>query len=175
MNACRNWHDRLLDYTLAGLPFARVAEIQEHLQGCASCAAAVNELKQRQQQLETGLAQLVHAAEPSPAFRARLLAAVDEVAQPAVWRPAWKGVVLAVALLALAALFLPGLADRWQAATDVAGAAALSRWRSPTASLLRSPADALLQEPPRLGEFYFPLDSAVVGASEDNGGNNDER
>jgi anti-sigma factor RsiW len=175
MNACRHWRDRLLDYTLGGLPSARVAEIQDHLQGCASCAAAVDELKQKQQQVEAGLAQLIRAAEPSPAFHARVLAAVEEAPQAAGWSPAWKGVVPAVALMALAAIFLPGLADRWQTATDAASAAALSRWRSPTASLLRSPADALLRESPRLGEFYYPLDSAVAGTGEENGGNDDER
>lgn len=175
MKTCRHWHDRLLDYTLGGLPSVRVAEIQEHVQGCASCAAAVDEMKQRQQRLDAGVTRLVRRAEPSPAFRARVLAGVEAQPEAALWELAWKGVLPAVVLVVLAAVFLPGLANRWEATTDATSAAALSRWRSPTASLLRSPADALLRESPRLGEFYFPLDSDVAGASENNGGNNDEK
>jgi anti-sigma factor RsiW len=175
MNECRQWGDRLLDYTLDALPPSRADEVEGHLQSCASCAAAADALQRKQQQMEAGLAQLVRAAEASPAFRARVVAAARERSQPVVWQPAWKGVLAAVALVALAAIFLPGLAERWEVSTDAGDLAALSRWRSPTESLLRSPADVLLQETPRLGEFYFPLDPTAAGASEDKGGNNDER
>lgn len=175
MNACHRWYDLLLDNAVGGLDPAAAAKVEDHLASCAACAATLAQLRAREQQIGAALGQLVRGAEPSAAFRARVLAAARAPVAPAVWQPAWKGATAAVAVLLLAAVFLPALAERWAALSQTKPAAAsLSAWRSPTESLLRSPANELLQSTPRLGEFYFPLDSALADAGDDNGGTDNE-
>lgn len=172
MPACRRWHDRLLDYTLSALDAPAVQEVEAHLNACSACAAAVVELRTRGEQLAAALPQLVADAEPSPAFRARVLAAIEHEPGLPLSVPAWAGALAAVVVLALAGFVLRPPEEPWadRTASDVT---ALSTWRSPTESLLRSPGDALLTTTPRLGEFYFPLEPAPASAGEPNGGNNE--
>ena len=86
-----------------------------------------------------------------------------------------KGALAAVAVVLLAAVFLPPLAERWAALTERRQTSvSLSEWRSPTESLLRAPAHELMQSAPRLGEFYFPLDSLFPETGSENGGTNNE-
>lgn len=172
MTACRNQKDRLLDYALG---VSAVKELEHHLKGCPGCSAALNEWRGRREQLDAALLQLVRGAEPAPGFHARVLAALEAPAAPVAGLPAWAGALAAVAVIVLAAVLLPSLGERWSGLTPPSqtSVAALSEWRSPTESLLRSPADELLGATPRLGEFYFPLESLPLGRGEENGGNDE--
>lgn len=168
MTACRDQKDRLLDLALGALSASAVSELEQHLIACPACAAALAELRVQREQMEAGLRQLIRGAEPTAVFRARVLAATETSAVSWLARPAWVGVLAAALVFVLAAVLLPGLGERWPSLTRSRSAslAPLSEWRSPTESLLRSPGDELLWSTPRLGQFYFPLQSALPGAGE---------
>lgn len=168
MNACPKWKDPLLDYSLGAAP---AHGLEEHVAACPACSTALAELRARATQLDTALHQLVRAAEPSPALRARLWAAIEGEAAPAA-RPAWAGILAATIVFVLALVFLPGLADRW-ARPGPRPRTSLTEWRSPTESLLRSPGETLLRTTPRLGEAYFPLETIPSEPNGSKGGNNE--
>ncbi|MFQ5927595.1 MAG: zf-HC2 domain-containing protein [Terriglobia bacterium] len=170
MSACREWEERLLDSALDALNGSALSEMEEHLESCPGCAAAGVALRRRREQLDTALRQLVPAAEPSPAFRARVLAALEARRAPRAWYPAQVGVLAAVAIVVLGGVFLGRLSERGTSITPPA--ATLSDWRSPTEGLLRSAADEWLQAP-RLGQFYFSLEPAPRGTNKEKGGNNE--
>ncbi|HKZ53458.1 MAG TPA: zf-HC2 domain-containing protein [Candidatus Acidoferrales bacterium] len=175
MNACHRWNDLLLDYAWGACEPAAAARVEDHLAACAPCTATLADLRTREQQIDAALGQLVRGAEPSSHFRAHVLAAAQASAAPAAGQPAWKGALAAVAVVLLAAVFLPPLAERWAALTERRQTSvSLSEWRSPTESLLRAPAHELMQSAPRLGEFYFPLDSLFPETGSENGGTNNE-
>ena len=71
MNACKIWEDRLLDYALGD---TERPGVESHSKICPNCSAALDRLHERQEQIETGLRQLVGGAQLSPGFRARVLA-----------------------------------------------------------------------------------------------------
>jgi anti-sigma factor RsiW len=175
MNACPRWSDRLLDFSFGALEASALSEVEEHLQDCPACAARLGELRPLCQRLDAGVRQLVGGAAPSPGFRARLLSATEASATGAGWQPAWRGALAAVVSV-LALVVAPSLADRWFAPAAPAAAdsvTTLLEWRSPTESLLRSPTAELLQSAPRLGEFYFPLDSVATVEGGEVGGNDE--
>lgn len=169
--ACRAWNDRLLDYALCALSASVVSQVETHLKTCPNCTAALADLRARRAQLDTALAQLVAGAEPSPALRARVLAAVEVRPPTTPWGSAWVGVLAAGATVLVLGFTLPPLAERWIPAAPQA--VSISDWRSPTESLLRSPAANLLEAPPRLGEFYFPLVPAPPRTGARKGGNDE--
>ncbi|MGH9804751.1 MAG: anti-sigma factor family protein [Candidatus Acidiferrales bacterium] len=174
MNTCSQWRDSLYDFALDTLPAGAARAVEDHLRHCVSCAAVASDLRLRRRQMDAGLAQLFAAAELAPDFRARVLAAA-EASRPAAWQPAWSAALAGVALLILAAaLFqLPGW--RWKATTSAPPhAVRFSDWRAPTDGLLPPASSPLLNSGPRLGEFYFPLDSISASPSQDIGGNDDE-
>lgn len=164
MTACPEWKDRLLDFTL-GIPAC--IELQEHLSGCTNCSQALSELRAGCKQMDWALQRLVQDAEPSPAFRARFLASLE--ARPAVWKR-WP---LRAAGLAAVAALVASLLVPW--VIRVAGPqepslgsiSTLLQWRSPTQALLSSPADELLKAGPKLGGFYFRIDTLSPPRSDD--------
>lgn len=175
MNPCHQWSEVLHDFALDALPVSAARALEEHLRLCIPCAAAASDLRQRRLQLDAGLSQLFSAAEPAADFRARVLAAAEASRPASTWQPAWRAALAGVALLIMAsALFqLPGW--RRQAANPPQPpAVSLSDWRAPTDGLLAPPSSALLNSGPRLGEFYFPLDSISTSPSHEIGGNDDE-
>ena len=159
MNACANWKDRLLDYALGALSSSSAKEMESHLQSCSACAAALAELRARREQLEAALAHLVASAEPSPDFRARVLAAAEASRGRRVALPAWAGALAAVTAVLLASVLISRFSPPGAGPTPLASPS-LSTWRSPTESLLHSPAQDYLHSAPRLGEFYFSLEPA---------------
>lgn len=159
MNACREWKDRLLDVALG----APAKELEVHLAVCPACAAALADFRAQRQRLDAAVHQLVGAAEPSPALRARVLAAVESVPAAGQAQPASVGALAAVAVIVLAGLLLD------QPATAPRPLTSLSDWRSPTDWLLETPGDALLRSTPRVGDFYFPLEPE----KDSKGGNNE--
>ena len=76
MNTCVKWKDRLLQAALAD---AAERDVEEHLLHCAHCAAELAALRARRKRLDTLLPLLTCAAEPSPHFRARVMAATEAV------------------------------------------------------------------------------------------------
>jgi len=162
MTACREWKDRLLDVAL-GAPVE--AKLEAHLGACPACAAAFANWRARRERLDAALHQLVRGAEPSPAFRARVLAASETVPAAGPAQPAWVGALAAVAVVLLAGMLLD------QPASPPRRVTSLSEWRSPTDWLLRTPGDELLRSTPRVGDFYFSLQPAEAGSSK--GGNNE--
>ena len=168
MIGCGEWKEQLLDFALDA---SAARGLEQHLQACPTCAAALVELRARQEQVDAGLRQLVQGAEPPTDFRARVLAAVE--AQPrhvGLW-PVWAGALAAVAVLVLIAVLVGSLGPQPDPALMIAQE--LSRWQSPTQSLLRSPAEELLQSAPRLGQFYFSLEPIPQGMGTEKGENNE--
>lgn len=164
MSACQTWKDSLLERAL-GAP--ATPALEQHLESCAGCATALADLRARRQKLDAGLQLLVQGADPAPNFRARVLAAAESDRGRMVL-PAWVGAAAAIVVVLLAAISL----STTSRPTPAVGAPALSEWRSPTESLLHSSADEFLQGP-RLGEFYFPLESRGTSRSGEEGKNDE--
>lgn len=175
MTPCPAWRDPLLDFVLGGLGPVAVRELEDHLRVCPPCADALVELRARAQELDAALTQFVRRAEPSPDFRARVLAALDARPSPALHGLAAQAALAAAALFLLAGALLPSLGPRLagRPQPEPHPVLALSTWRSPTESLLRSPASSLLNSTPRFGEFYFPLES-LARKGNNHKGENDE-
>lgn len=168
MIGCGEWKDQLLDFALDA---SAARGLEQHLRACPACAAALAELRARRERMDAGLRQLVQGAEPSTEFRARVLAAVE--AQPrhvGLW-PTWAGALAAVAALVLFAVLVGPLGPQPDPA--LMAAQELSRWQSPTETLLRSPAEELLQSAPPLGQFYFSLEPIPQGMGTEKGENNE--
>ncbi len=177
MSPCREWNDRLLDFALGDLEPRDAAAVEAHLAGCGACAAAVSEFQRRAAEINSAVHQIVQGAELPPGFFARVLARLE--ARPAPAWPRWRLAVLGAGLvtaLVLGAILGPFFAQRWPSLRQPAPerTAALSTWRSPTEGLLRSSGEELLRATPRLGEFYFRLQPARDGHSDEKGGNKNE-
>lgn len=169
MRACREWNDRLGDFVLGA---AAMSGLEEHLEQCPACAGALVELRARREQIDAGLRQLVQGAEPSPAFGARVLTALEAHAATMAWRPARLGALAAVAVVLLGGVLLGRLGEPVRVMQLQLSGVTLSTWRSPTEGLLRSAAEELLGAP-RLGEFYFSLESVALLTGEETGGNDE--
>jgi hypothetical protein len=107
--SCPRFHERLL-FLASGELAAPDAELCAHLEQCAACRAKLDSLRARLAQVEGLLASQL-AAEPSPAFAARVRQRIAEeaAAAPGVgwwWRPA--------AITAVAALVVLGVWIGWQ-------------------------------------------------------------
>ena len=151
MIACREWKDALIDHAL-GQPADTALEA--HLAACTACAAALRTWRERAAQLDPAVRQLT-ASEPGPYGPERILSHVALPRRRFVGRLAW-----ALPLIVLMVLVFYKLSRREPNITP--SLTALSTWRSPTQSLLRSPADPLLKDVPRLGEGFFPMKSQGV-------------
>lgn len=175
MNPCPQWRDSLHDFALDALPHSAARAVEDHLRECVPCAASASDLKLRRRQMDAGLAQLFSTAEAPAGFRARILAAAEASRPASAWQPAWSAALAGVALLIVAAaLFqMPGWRSE-PANPPQPPTVSLTDWRAPTDGLLPPRLSELLNSGPRLGEFYFPLDSISTSLSRDIGGNDDE-
>lgn len=141
---CRQWEERLTDVALGG---AYEPALEAHLTSCQACAAALETLRARASQLDETLRNMA-AAEPPAGLADRIMLGIEERPAPRWnWRLALAGVVLSVALIVM----LDRRATQ-PPAPDVT--TAISQWRSPTESLLRSHSDSLFSTIPRFGEKY---------------------
>ncbi len=146
MKPCLEWGERLLDLVVGTLPPPEAKSVVEHLERCSACASAYTDLRSRQQEIDVALRGIVGFAEPSPSFPMRVVARAS--AEGRRRRMSWAFALVGGAAIALL-LVLLGAPDEPESESILA-------WRSPTASLLRSPAEALLQSTPRLGDFHAP-------------------
>ncbi len=157
MSACAYWRELLEDQALGS---AASVELQAHLAVCAACAAALAALRAQVSQLDTGVRQLV-AIEPSQHLESRLLAAIKSRPERfglfERWRTALAALAFGAILVVLAYSVRNALVSRGRRETFRPPTVVLSAWRSPTESLLRSPAEPLLKAAPRLGESYFEM------------------
>jgi anti-sigma factor RsiW len=155
MTACSQWKDAIIDCALGSAP---PADLRAHLADCEICSAALALCREKSAKLEAGM-QSVTAVEPQPYGPERILARI--ASRPSgryFWR--WALVAFAAVVCVVAALKWPGRHGRGAPASIEA----LSSWRSPTESLLRSPADPLLRTVPRLGESF--LDTSKMDRSQ---------
>ena len=151
MISCQEWKDALIDHALGQ---SADAALEAHLATCPPCAEALRAWRGRAAQLDPAIRQ-ISTSEPGLYGPERILSrAALRPRRPFFGRLAW-----ALPLIVLLALAFYRLARR---EPDVPPLAALSMWRSPTQSLLRSPADPLLKDVPRFGEGFFQMKSQGV-------------
>ena len=164
MNACREWEERLRDGVVEALGPEEARALERHLEVCPSCATAYAALRARRATVEAAVGQIVGGAEPSAAFHARLVRAVEgESSRPRSLRVSWAAVLAGAAAVAVALVTSrptgpsrPGP----ERVDPLSRGEELLSWRSPTAALLRSAAEPLFRETPHLGGFFAPLEPA---------------
>jgi anti-sigma factor RsiW len=154
-NACEKWKDPLLEAALTG---TTRKDLEEHLKGCANCAAELHELRARRARLDAVLPLVAREGEPSAGFRARVLTAAESAgerkrARPwRVWRLAWATtVVVTLLIVGLTLLRRSGPA----VPEGLAVAQKLAEWRAPTDGLLLTPGREILNTTPQLGKSYL--------------------
>ena len=148
MTACSEWKEAIIDCALGSAP---TAELEAHLADCGACSTALAACREKSAKLQAGI-QALSAADPQPYGPERILARItSRPRRRSSWR--WVFVALAVVMCLVATWKWPARRER----TVPDRVEALSSWRSPTESLLRSSADPLLRSVPRLGERFFDV------------------
>ena len=155
-NQCAKFKDLLLEAALSGTTPDALAQ---HVQLCTACGQELAALRERRHRMDALLPQLSRGAEPSPAFRARVLAATAQF-EPAPFR--WPGVwALAGAAAALAVLVTGFALHRSPVGTapeaELAAAQKLAQWRAPSDVLLQTPGQEMLRLTPVLGDSYLKI------------------
>jgi hypothetical protein len=160
MKPCDRWRESLAEFAL-GAPTD--PELAEHLAKCARCSARLAKMQSLAGEIDRGIQQLAFA-EPNVDGAARILAEVGSRAeQSRWWRPAGRTIAAAFTAVVFLAASL-GISWRYRAQREeteraLSAAAGISRWKSPTLELLRSPYEGLLKGAPRLGETFYRLDT----------------
>jgi anti-sigma factor RsiW len=166
-NECAKYKDLLLE---AALSENSAGVLDQHLRQCGACANQLAGLRARRERLDTLLPLVLGAAEPSPGFRARVLAEAES-ANEASYAPGPRVWVLAAAAAAvLVAALLTGVVLRRNASrrlaqdlaravppTELVAAETLAEWRAPSDVLLETPGREFLRSTPRLGESYLRI------------------
>ena len=139
MMACSEYRERLLDHAMGASP---AADLAAHLKSCPVCATELERRKVRGAEFDAALGRLVNP-EPPPYMPARIAADIEAQASAAPgWRPRVAIVAVLLAVVAVGAWLVSARQERQAAAA----AAAISRWRSPTASLLHPPSQPVYKE-----------------------------
>jgi hypothetical protein len=155
-NDCTKWHDQLLEAALTGtVP----PDLQQHLSACPRCTEEFLALHDRRERLDALLPLVAQGAEPSPDFRARVLAAAEAARQTRRTSPwlAW-GLAAAAALLVAALITSFALRSRTSPPVpqaELATAQKLAEWRAPSDFFLETPGSELLRTTPKLGVSYL--------------------
>jgi len=157
-NDCAKLKHELLEAVLTGTV---AVELQGHLLACAHCAKELSALQLRRERLDTLLPLVAQEAEPSPDFRARVVAAAESTG-PAGRAPLsriWGLAGLAAMTLAalLLALILRGRVSAPAPDPDLATAQKLAAWRAPSDIFLQTPGREILRSTPKLGDSYLPI------------------
>jgi hypothetical protein len=159
MKPCDYWRESLAELAL-GAPSA--PGLAEHLGTCAACSAALAKMQLLTGEIDRGIQQLAHA-EPDATGAARVLAQVSSRAAQTRWVLAGRTIAAAFAAVVVLTASL-GISWRLRAQREeseraLSAAAGISSWKSPTRKLLHSPYEILLGRPPRLGEYFYKLNS----------------
>jgi hypothetical protein len=154
--ACEKWKDSLREAALTGIT---AKDLEEHLRGCAECAAELDEVRARAARLDTLLPLMMQGAEPPADFRARVLAAADAEGRGKHARP-WRvwtlaGASAAFVVVLIFAVMLQRRTARMIPGDELAAAQKLAEWRAPSDGLLAIPGREMLQTMPRLGQSYL--------------------
>jgi hypothetical protein len=171
MKPCDRWRESLAEFAL-GAPADR--GLAEHLPKCASCSLRLAKMQSLTGKIDRGIQQLAFA-EPDVNSVARILAEVRSRTEQTRWRqPAVRTLAAGFAVVAFLATSL-GISWRHRAQREeteraLSAAAGISRWKSPTRELLRSPYDGLLKGAPRLGETFYRFDAGGFGTNHLAGG-----
>ncbi len=155
---CENWKEPLLEAALTGSVGATLAS---HLESCPACSVELKVLESRRAQLDGLLPQLARGAEPSPEFRARVLA-VTEVSAHKSTSSSWRLWTLAgVSILAAIVLVISIAENRRSTAVvakdELAAAQKLAEWRAPSDGLLATPGQEFLRNVPKFGKSYLDV------------------
>jgi len=97
---CENWTEKLDAYLDGELPAAEARALDEHLRGCASCAAESLSRVQQKRALQAAGQRFT----PDPTFRARIQQSVA-ARQSVRWSRLWFPALATAAVLLIAALF----------------------------------------------------------------------
>jgi hypothetical protein len=157
-NDCTKWHDPLVDAVLTGTVSAG---LQAHLSACAVCTEQFLAFQARRERLDAMLPLVAQGAEPSPDFRARVLAAAEASSQ-AKRTPPWLAWGLAGGTALLVAALITSFALRSRTSppvpqAELATAQKLAQWRAPSDIFLETPGRELLRSTPKLGVSYLPV------------------
>ena len=153
-NACGKWKDQVLEAALTG---ARPKDLELHLRNCSGCAAELQELEAIRARQDTLLPLLARGSQPSPNFRARVLAAAEAASEPRR-APRWRVWALVGATVAAVTVFMVQRGTvRKAEEEELAGAQKLAEWRAPSDSLLKTPGQEILKTTPKLGESYLTV------------------
>jgi hypothetical protein len=153
-NACMKWNDHLLEAALAEVTDSG---LRDHLSQCAGCAARLQALRARREQMDTLLPLLARPAGIPPDLYTRTMGAAEASRthrQPNFWRQgAFAG---AVAVIVIAATIgWTWKQRRNEANAELRAAQQLAQWRSPTQVLLQIPGQEFLTNTPKLDESYI--------------------
>jgi hypothetical protein len=152
-NSCEKWQDALRGAALTG---ASTPELSTHLQTCVNCSETLKNLEARKARLDALLPMVARGSQPSPDFRARVLAAA-EAADGRKHGRAWRIWALAGASAALAVLVVVVSLRRQPSVSpaELAAAQKLAEWRAPSDAFLATPGRDLLLSTPKLGQSYL--------------------
>jgi hypothetical protein len=157
-NDCTKWHDPLLEAALTGkVP----DDLRQHLSACSTCTEQFLALQSRRERLDALLPLVAQGAEPSPDFRARVLAAAEASGQ-AKRTPPWLAWGLAGVTTLLVAALITSFALHSRTSppvpqAELATAQKLAQWRAPSDIFLETPGRELLRSTPKLGVSYLPV------------------
>jgi hypothetical protein len=155
--ACEKWKDQLLEAALSG---ATSRGFEEHLRNCAICSSELDAVRARKVRLDELLPLVARGSQPSPEFRARVLAGAAAAREgKRAWR--WRVLTLAGATAAIVVLMIGAMVHRRTGqmipADELAAVQKLAEWRAPSDSLLVTPGQDILRTMPRLGESYLSV------------------
>jgi anti-sigma factor RsiW len=133
MSDCAQFREQREDVALGAVPAPAFAS---HLAGCPACAQDVDRQRALARRLDTAIQALVRAEPPAELFTG-VAARLEAARPPRGWNPRRlrPAAFAAVAVCALVAGLGWHALERPPVSSDP-GLAALSAWRSPTASLL---------------------------------------
>jgi anti-sigma factor RsiW len=157
-NDCTKWRDPLVEAALTG---RAAAGLEDHLSKCVNCEEELRALRARRERLDALLPHLAQGAEPSPGFRARVLARAEAANEARHERP-WRAWALAGAISVTLGTLIIGVAfDRRAVRTlpepELSAAQKLAEWRAPSDVLLKTPGREILQTMPKIGESYLQV------------------
>jgi len=152
-SVCEKWQAAMLEAAVNGPMESGLAE---HLRACVQCYLEWQALRERADRLQGLLPMIAQGAEPSPDFRARVLAATATPKRSTQGR--LRMFVAAGAAAAVVVVLVTNSSRR--AATrlsnkELATAQKLAEWRAPSDQLLATPGEDMLRTVPELGKSFL--------------------
>ena len=136
-------------------------ELADHVRTCPNCAAARTALEARAGRLAELLPMVAQGAEPSPEFRAKVIAAAGTTTVKTA-RRSWRMLVLAGAVAAALVVLVVGnfakrSASRGLSPEELATAQKLVEWQAPSDALLATPGQEMLRTVPKFGQSFLDV------------------